>query len=225
MIKTEVEVLEKTKILIGYYGFWVILTYINAIVGLIGMYFSLQGNIRYALICLMAAGLCDGFDGRIASLKERTNREKSYGIQIDAFADIISFGLLPAVIGYAIITNNDMNIPVFLYLIFSVIFVLTALIRLSYFNVIEIEHLNNNEKQKYFSGLPVTSVSIIIPFIFSICSIVNIPLSEVYTIMLIIISIAFVVNIKIPKPRGRALILLCLIVLPAAIYIVFIGGS
>ena len=216
--------MEKTKILIGYYRFWVILTYVNAIAGLIGIYFALTGNIRYALICLMAAGLCDGLDGRVANLKERTNREKSYGIQIDAFADIISFGFLPVVIGYMVITNNEMYIPVFLYLIISVIFILTALIRLAYFNVIEIEHLNNNERQKYFSGLPVTSVSIIIPFIFSICSIFNIPLSEVYTIMLFIISIAFVVSIKIPKPRGRVLILLCLIVLPAAIYIIFVGG-
>ena len=218
--------MEKTKILIGYYGFWVILTYINAIAGLIGIYFALTGNIRYALICLMAAGLCDGFDGRVANLKERTDREKSYGIQIDAFADIISFGLLPAVIGYTIITSTNILIPVFLYLIISVIFVLTALIRLAYFNVIEIEHLNNKEKQKYFSGLPVTSVSIIIPFIYSIFSVLNITLSLVYTIMLIIISIAFIVNIKIPKPRGRSLILLCLIVLPAAIYIfIFNGGN
>ncbi|MCL2765712.1 MAG: phosphatidylserine synthase [Treponema sp.] len=225
MKKTEVKDLEKTKILIGYYGFWVVLTYINAAAGLTGIYFALTGNIRYALISLMAAGLCDGFDGRIANLKERSDREKSYGIQIDALADIISFGLLPAVIGYAIITNSNMQTPVFLYLIISVMFVLTALIRLAYFNVIEIEHLNNNKKQEYFSGLPVTSVSIIIPFIFSICSVFNIPFSFVYTIMLIVISIAFIINIKIPKPRGRSLILLCLIVLPAAMYIIFIGGN
>jgi len=216
--------LEKTKKLIGYYGFWVVLTYFNAIAGLIGIYFALTGHIRYALICLMAAGLCDGFDGRIANLKERTDREKSYGIQIDAFADIISFGLLPVVLGYTILANNNMIIPVFLYLIISVIFVLAALIRLAYFNVIEIEHLNNKIKQKYFSGLPVTSVSLIIPFIFSICSVFNISLSEVYVIMLSVISIMFIINIKIPKPHGRTLVFLCLAVLPAAIYII-IGGN
>jgi len=224
-VEFEVKKFGKTKIIIGYYGFWVILTYINAVAGLTGIYFALTGNIRYALICLMTAGLCDGFDGRIANLKERTDREKNYGIQIDALADIISFGLLPVVIGYAVITNNNMFIPVFLYLIISVIFVLTALIRLAYFNVIETEHLNNNEKQKYFSGLPVTSVSIMIPFIYSIFSIFNISLSLVYTIMLLVISIAFIINIKIPKPHGRSLIFLCLAVLPAAIYIIFIGGN
>jgi len=224
-IEKETNNLEKPGILIGYYGFWVILTYVNAVAGLIGMYFALNGNIRLALILLMFAGLCDGLDGRVASLKERTDRQKNYGIQIDAFADIISFGLLPVVIGYIIITGYDVQLLTSFYLAISVVFILASLIRLAYFNVIETEHLNKNEKRTFFVGLPVTTVSLLIPIVYSLCCVFNLPLPLIYAIMLAGVSVVYVVRIKIPKPRGRLLVLLCLAALPAAIYIIFLGGN
>jgi CDP-diacylglycerol--serine O-phosphatidyltransferase len=217
--------MKKNNLFIGYYGFWVKLTYINAVVGLIGLYFSLEGNVRYALICLMAAGLCDGFDGRIANLKKRTDREKNYGIQIDALADIISFGILPVFIGYTLIKDNSIQILTYTYLAISVIFVLAALIRLAYFNVIETELTNRNEKRQFFEGLPVTSVALIIPFVYSVCDIFNVAFSSVYGILLLVLSIAFVLRVKIPKPRGRSLVFLCLTGLPVIIYLIFYGGS
>lgn len=92
---------EEGKLIIGYYGFWVVLTYLSVASAVVGMHFALGGNIRYALFCLMISGVCDTLDGRVANLKERTDRQKNYGVQIDALADIISFGVLPVVIGYA----------------------------------------------------------------------------------------------------------------------------
>ena len=51
-----------------------------------------------SLICLMLAGVCDMFDGTIASTKkDRTRDERTFGIQIDSLSDIICFGVLPAV--------------------------------------------------------------------------------------------------------------------------------
>jgi len=215
---------DKPKFLIGFYGFWVVITYFNAIAGLIGMYFALTGHIKYALICLMFAGLCDGIDGKVASLKERNDREKSFGIQIDAFSDIISFGIFPPVLGYALIKYED-PVFVFVYLVISVLFILAALIRLAYFNVIETEHLNRKERRTFFEGLPVTSVSIFLPIIYSLCCVLNLPLSYLYTIALVIIAILFVVRIKLPKPRGMALVFLILAALPAAVYIILFGGN
>lgn len=123
----------------------------------------------------MLSGVCDILDGRVASLKKRIDREKNYGIQIDALADIINFGVLPAVIGYAVaphyLTQNDGSFGLIINMVLFSIYVLTALIRLAYFNVIEVELQNKNEKRKYCEGLPVTSVALIIPFIYSICDI------------------------------------------------------
>ena len=218
----------KERPVIGYYGFWVILTYLGVITAVFGIRFALEGNIRYALICLMIAGICDTFDGRVASLKKRTDREKNFGIQIDALADIISFGVLPAVIGYYMSQINHLTPSSGFFGVINTIvlsmYLLTALIRLAYFNVIEAELQNKNEKRTYYEGLPVTSVALIIPFLYSVFDIFNISLAAVYNILLVFISVLFVLKIKIPKPRGRSQLILCLIGLPFIIYILLPGG-
>jgi len=84
--------------MIGFYNYTVILTYIGTMFGFVGMTYAWSGNLKMSLICLMVAGLCDMFDGKIASTMERTKPEKRFGIQIDSLSDLICFGVLPAVI-------------------------------------------------------------------------------------------------------------------------------
>jgi CDP-diacylglycerol--serine O-phosphatidyltransferase len=170
----------------------------------------------------MISGICDTLDGRVANLKQRTDREKSYGIQIDAFADIISFGALPAAIGYAV-GESFGSFGVLSIVIFA-IYVLGALIRLAYFNVIEIELHGKNEKRTYYEGLPVTIVALIIPVVYSICNMFAIPLAPAYNILLLILAAAFVMKVKIHKPKGIFKVILCLFGVPILIYILFAGG-
>lgn len=63
--------------LLGYYNYTVILTYIGMITGFLGIVYAFEGNLFYAVACLMIAGFCDMFDGTIASTnKKRTEQEK-----------------------------------------------------------------------------------------------------------------------------------------------------
>ena len=96
-----------------------------------GMTQAVSGNIKIALVCLMISGICDMFDGKIARSMERTEDEKRFGIQIDSLCDLVCFGVFPAVIGYAV----GMRSPI--CVIFLICYVLTALIRLAFFNVME----------------------------------------------------------------------------------------
>ena len=63
---------------IGYYGYWVILTYLSVVSAIVGIYFSFNGNIKEALICLMISGVCDMFDGTVARMAKRTDNEKKF---------------------------------------------------------------------------------------------------------------------------------------------------
>jgi len=209
------------KPIVGYYGYWVYLTYLSLISAVVGISFAFEGHIKYALICLMISGICDTLDGRVANLKQRTDREKSYGIQIDAFADIISFGALPAAIGYSI-GQSEGSFGWISIAIFAT-YVLAALIRLAYFNVIEIELQGKNEKRLYYEGLPVTIVALIIPVVYSICIMFELPISMVYHGLLVILAGLFVMKVKIYKPKGRWKVVLCLIGVPILIYILFAG--
>lgn len=216
-------------ILIGYYGFWALLTYLSVVSAIIGINFAFRNNFGNALICLMISGLFDMLDGRVASLKDRNERQKYYGIQIDALADIISFGVFPIMIGLALrlylIPENSFFFGDVVNIFIYCMYLLAALIRLAYFNVIEVEIQDRNERREYYEGLPVTSVALLIPLIFSICMLINIDIYKIYTILLFSIAIAFVLRVKIPKPRGRAQLILILIGLPIFIYILLFGGT
>jgi len=209
------------KPIIGFYGFWVYLTYMSLISAIVGIFFAIQGHITYALICLLISGLCDTLDGRVASLKPRTEREEGYGIQLDALADIVAFGTLPAVIGF-MIGQREEAVGVASIIIFST-YVLAALIRLAYFTVIEVEFQGKKEKRTYYEGLPVTIVALIIPIVYAICTIFDLPLFLIYNVLLAILALAFVIRVKIYKPKGWMKVVLCLIGVPILIYIIVNG--
>jgi len=219
----------KKKPFIGYYKFWVMLTYLSAVSAIVGMSFALGGNIVLAMICLMTCGLCDMLDGPVSRRKKRTEREKNYGIQIDALADLVSFGVFPVVIGYATgfgyISQGNYTLRPILFIVVAAIYVLAALIRLAYFNAVEIELQQKKEKRKYYVGMPVTFVSIIIPLVYSICFILDASFASAYPVMLFIISVAFLSRIRFPKLKGRYLVLFLLVGIPLAVFIVWSIGA
>ena len=53
--------------MVGYWNYSVYLTYGGLVSAMIGITFAMRQNIKAALICLLVCGLCDLFDGTIAS--------------------------------------------------------------------------------------------------------------------------------------------------------------
>ena len=58
---------------------------------------SIDGNFEHAAWAIYAAMLLDGLDGRLARL---TNTASEFGKQYDSLADMVSFGLAPAIVVY-----------------------------------------------------------------------------------------------------------------------------
>ncbi len=56
-----------------------------------------QGQFEKACIAVFVAALLDGLDGRIARL---TNTQSEFGVQYDSLADLVSFGMAPALVMY-----------------------------------------------------------------------------------------------------------------------------
>ena len=56
-----------------------------------------QGRIEAACIAIFVAGILDGLDGRVARL---TNTQSEFGVQYDSLADLVSFGMAPALVMY-----------------------------------------------------------------------------------------------------------------------------
>src|SRR5688500_14539127 len=55
------------------------------------------GNYVDACIAVFVAGVLDGLDGRIARL---TGTQSEFGMQYDSLADLVSFGMAPALVMY-----------------------------------------------------------------------------------------------------------------------------
>src|SRR5690625_6158799 len=56
-----------------------------------------QGRFGAACIAIFVAAILDGIDGRVARL---TNTQSEFGVQYDSLADLISFGMAPALVMY-----------------------------------------------------------------------------------------------------------------------------
>lgn len=69
--------------------------------GLFGGFYAIiaagQGNFEHACLAIFIAALLDGLDGRVARL---TNTQSEFGVQYDSLADLVSFGMAPALVMY-----------------------------------------------------------------------------------------------------------------------------
>ena len=182
--------------MLGVYNYTVILTYIGMLTGFIGISYTLDGNIHGSLVCLMVAGLCDMFDGKIASTKQdRTPQECRFGVQIDSLSDLICFGALPATIIYA--TSGGK-----LHLIIPGLYLLCALIRLAWFNVDEeTRQEGDGERRVIYTGLPVTFAAVIFPITMALCNTFDWKFSRFGAILMAITAVSFVSPFQLRRPH------------------------
>lgn len=182
--------------LLGYYDYTVILTYLGMLSAFIGILSSINRQFKVAVICLMISGLCDMFDGTVASTKARTISEKRFGIQIDSLSDLISFGVLPAVFLYMFSGKSALSGMI------SSVYVLCSLIRLSYFNVLEeARQVNTDKKRSHYLGIPVTTAALLLPMIYLsyLCGIVK---NQIwFSVFLIILGVFFILSVNVKKPN------------------------
>ncbi len=180
---------------LGYYDYTVILTYCAMLFGFSGIMLAIEGRFWKAIVCLMIAGGCDMFDGLVASTKERTRSEKRFGIQIDSMSDLVNFGIMPAVFLYMICNRTR------IIAIISSLYALCALIRLSYFNVLEEERQDvETEARKAFLGVPVTTIALMLPLIYLLFDMGIFKNILSYPMIFILMGAAYLSPIEIKKP-------------------------
>lgn len=192
--------------MLGFYNYTVILTYLGMLSAFTGLSFVFQGNLHAALVCLMVSGVCDMFDGKVASTRVRTEREKRFGIQIDSLSDLVCFGVLPAAIVSRVCPENNICFCI------CGVYLLSALIRLAYFNVEEEERQNGtSEARKAYLGLPVTMSALILPALFALGRACRLPLQRLLPAALLLVSVAFLTPFPLKKPQaaGKIGMLLC----------------
>ncbi|WP_245844266.1 CDP-alcohol phosphatidyltransferase family protein [Nibricoccus aquaticus] len=124
---------------------------------LASMYFLVMGEGRWlvtAMVLLPVALIFDFADGRVARWRRNSS---ALGADLDSLADVISFGMAPAALGFAVGLRGALDVAVLLY------FVACGISRLARFNATADALADDSGKVKYFEGTPIpTSVAIVV---------------------------------------------------------------
>ena len=208
--------------MIGFYDYTVILTYLSLISASCGIIVALNGGGHpyIGTFFLLFCGLCDAFDGKVARTKKnRTQAERSFGVQIDSLSDLVAFGVLPAAIGSAMLRRSSimhfvngtpMQKPMeFGWTAVLIVYILAAMIRLAWYNVTEEERQKTeNGVRRYYTGLPVTSAALIFPLILLLQYVIPADVTPVYFVTAFFCAIAFLSPFQIRKPGLRGVLIL-----------------
>jgi len=147
-------------------GFYAVLEVFQGALQMLGDASRAAHHFQTAAIAIGAAVFLDGLDGRIARM---TNTVSDFGREMDSLADVITFGIAPAVLAFAWgveFVNPSVDRTTLDYLhragyFVSFIFLLCGAARLARFNIQKNPVPKNpgHKDRKYFVGLPIPAAA------------------------------------------------------------------
>ncbi len=160
---------------------------------MVGIYFAIEGYFLASIIGVLWAVLFDWYDGIIArKMKGRTKEQGVFGGQLDSMIDIVSFGILPAILLLSYGNYSAWFIPG------AFIVVATSAIRLSYFKVYGLID------SKTYMGLALDNNVLILAFIFLFESFFSHAVfSIIIYALLLVLSALNLASIRTPKFGGK----------------------
>lgn len=160
-----------------------IFTLANLLLGIVSLVFTMENEFVISSASILFAMILDAMDGRLA---RRLDAASPFGKELDSLADLVSFGVAPAILVYAM----RMKTLGVIGLIICIAFALCGAIRLARFNVLNIS--------TYFVGVPITAAGSLVALIVLVGTRINIP-AIVFPITMILMAFLMVSNIRIPK--------------------------
>lgn len=119
-----------------------------------------QNHLWLAFAALPVAGVFDLLDGRVARWRHEAS---ALGAELDSLADLVSFGVAPAVLAFAVGVRGGWDAAVLLY------FVACGLSRLARYNVTATALSDHTGKVRYFEGTPIPT-SLILVAVLLVCA-------------------------------------------------------
>jgi CDP-diacylglycerol---serine O-phosphatidyltransferase len=165
--------------------------------GLSGIRLAFEHRFQTAVLMVLIAAFLDGIDGRVARLFKASSK---FGAQMDSLADIVNFGVAPALVLYAFLLDRAGS-PGW---IAALLFVIACGLRLARFNVLDEDKERSAWQAEYFVGVPAPAGATVMllpayigfmgvdtgrPLVYSAC---------VYTIL-----IAFLMISRLPVYSGK----------------------
>lgn len=159
-------------------------TFGNLLCGFLALVFVFHGDTKNAAILILIGMMLDSLDGRLARI---FNVAGNFGKELDSLADLVTFGVAPAFIGYSLYFEEHGIIGIAIVSLFP----LFGAYRLARFNVTD-----TSASLVHFQGVPITAAGGIIAFLSFFHK--HIPFA-VFTIVFLLFCYLMVSTIKIPS--------------------------
>lgn len=167
-------------------------TMVNITAGLMATYFITQNNFFIAIILAWIGGAFDIFDGKIARKFKLSNE---FGIQLDSFADFLSFVLVPVFLIFQAVYASLSGEYLVVAAVISIYYVISGLRRLIQFNI----NADAGEVSKFFTGVPTPLGAILLWLVYLANSYAFIPAVAVIVLMALI-GWSLNSKLKVPHP-------------------------
>lgn len=132
-----------------------LITVLAICAGLTGIRFGFEGRFETAVVMVLLAAFLDGIDGRLARLLKATSK---FGAQMDSLADIVNFGVAPALVLYAYLLDRAGS-PGW---IAALLFAIACGMRLARFNVLDEQVDRPAWQVDYFVGVPAPAGAVLV---------------------------------------------------------------
>jgi archaetidylserine synthase len=180
-----------------------IITIVNALLGFASIIMTLRGEVESALVLVLIAVIADGADGAVA-------RYSGYGVlgaNLDSLADVISFGVAPAVLGFVFLKG-------YIAWVFCGLFLVCGTLRLARFNAAE--------KKDGFEGIPITSGGFVVALFLQMRDYV--PYFEsIFILLLVILSLLMISTIAYPKLKNPVILAPMVLLLVFNVVVFYLG--
>jgi CDP-diacylglycerol---serine O-phosphatidyltransferase len=135
-----------------------VITLLALCAGLTAIRLASEQKFEWALAAVVFAALLDGIDGRVARMLKGTSR---FGAELDSLADFVNFGVAPALILYLWGLNDFKSVG----WIASLVFALSAALRLARFNVMAEDPNRPVWAGNFFLGIPAPAgaITVLLP--------------------------------------------------------------
>lgn len=171
-----------------------LVTFLNITLGVVAIYFIIRDDFFTAIVLAWIAGACDIIDGKLA---RKYDLSGEFGVQLDSYADFISFVIMPSfLLFYALENSMTSGVQELIAGIIFILYIIMGLRRLIDFNL----KSDAGEVEKYFEGVPTPLGAILLWVLYLIFSYGVV--TNIYIMVAAVAVVAWSLNskIKIPHP-------------------------
>ncbi|SFV56017.1 CDP-diacylglycerol--serine O-phosphatidyltransferase [hydrothermal vent metagenome] len=165
-----------------------LLTSASIFSGIFSIINATQHNFTKAAWLILLALVFDGLDGRVARL---TNSCSKFGVEFDSLADIVSFGVAPAILVYLFAGVDYGRFGI----VISALYVIFGAIRLARFNV-----MSSSIEPSVFIGVPIPTAAVSISLLVLLFQKYPTLHDAIFLLVVaVIVSLLMVSNIRYPS--------------------------